>query len=87
MGQCATCHGFQGSKGYVYEGDRLGQIEPLRYVGTDRGRLDSYTPLMEKYQKDRLFCTEPEHRFRQFKKTSGYASMPLDGLWLRTLSP
>ncbi len=83
MAECATCHGHQGDKGYVYRGARLGQIEPISYVATDRGRLDSYTPLMEKYQKDRLFCTEPEHRFRQFKKTDGYANMPLDGLWLR----
>lgn len=80
---CQACHGYQGEKGYVFEGSRLGQIEPLAYVGTDRGRLDSYTLLIEKYQKDRLFCTEPEHRFRQFKKTNGYANAPLDGLWLR----
>lgn len=83
MRECASCHGYQGEKGYVFEGERLGQIEPIEYVATDRGRLDSYTPLMEKYQKDRLFCSEPEHRFRQFKKTAGYANMPLDGLWLR----
>ncbi|MDX2157594.1 MAG: hypothetical protein SFW09_13910 [Hyphomicrobiaceae bacterium] len=80
---CESCHGYQADNGYVFEGARLGQIEPVVYVGTDRGRVDSYTPLMEKYQKDRLFCTEPEHRFRQFKKTDGYANAPLDGLWLR----
>lgn len=83
MRECASCHGHQGPNGYVFEGARLGQIEPIDYVGTDRGRLDSYTIEMEKYQKDRLFCGEPEHRFRHFKKTDGYANMPLDGLWLR----
>ena len=83
MRDCASCHGYQGGSGYVFEGARLGQIEPLAYVDTDPGRLDSYTLEMEKYQKDRLFCATPEHRFRQFKKTDGYANQPLDGLWLR----
>ena len=83
MRDCASCHGYQGQNGYVFDGSRLGTIEPIAYVGTDRGRLDSYTLEMEKYQKDRLFCGFPEHRFRQFKKTDGYANAPLDGLWLR----
>jgi hypothetical protein len=81
--ECAHCHGYQGAEGYVFEGARLGEIEPIQYVGTDPGRLGSYTLEMEKYQKDRLFCAYPDHRFRQFKKTNGYANMPLDGLWLR----
>jgi hypothetical protein len=83
MRACASCHGYQGPDGYVFEGARLGLIEPLAYVGTDPGRLASYTRDMEKYQKDRLFCASPEHRFRYFKKTDGYANLPLDGLWLR----
>ena len=83
MRDCASCHGYQGASGYVFEGARLGQIEPISYIGTDRGRLDSYTLEMEKYQKDRLFCATTDHRFRQFKKTDGYANLPLDGLWLR----
>jgi hypothetical protein len=83
MRECASCHGYQDGESYVFTGDRLGRIEPLANIKTDPGRLDSYTPLMEKYQKDRLFCTTPEYRFRQFKKTDGYANMPLDGLWLR----
>lgn len=84
MRDCASCHGYQGANGYVFEGARLGQVEPIQYVDTDRGRLASYTLEMEKYQKDRLFCSFPDHRFRQFKKTDGYANMPLDGLWLRS---
>jgi hypothetical protein len=84
MQTCASCHGhYDADKGYVFEGERLGRVEPHAYVATDRGRLDSYTRAMEKYQKDRLFCTEPERRFRFFKKTDGYANMPLDGLWTR----
>jgi hypothetical protein len=83
MRDCASCHGHQGTSGYVFDGARLGEIEPIEYVGTDPGRLGSYTLEMEKYQKDRLFCAYPDYRFRQFKKTNGYANMPLDGLWLR----
>ena len=83
MRECADCHGWRDDNGYVFEGDRLGKITPQAYVGTDTGRLDSYTAVMEKFQKDQLFCDEPEHRFRHFKKTTGYANMPLDGLWLR----
>ena len=63
--------------------DRGDGVEGIVECRTDRGRLDSYTLEMEKYQKDRLFCAFPEHRFRQFKKTDGYANQPLDGLWLR----
>ena len=81
--ECADCHGYQDGTKYVFEGARLGSIEPIAYIGTDRGRLDSYTSLMEKFQKDQLFCNSPRHRFRHFKKTGGYANLPLDGLWLR----
>lgn len=83
MTACADCHGYQGEKGYVFEGARLGQVEPIEYIGTDPARLGSYTVQMEKYQKDQLFCRDQRYRFRYFKKTNGYANMPLDGLWLR----
>jgi hypothetical protein len=83
MQSCAACHGYQGDRGYVFEGARLGQIEPIEYVGTDRHRLNSYTELMQKYQTDFLFCRDQRHRFRHFKKTNGYANQPLDALWLR----
>jgi len=84
MRECASCHGYQDDEHYVFEGARLGLVEPLDYVGTDPARMASYTRSMEKYQKDRLFCASPENRFRHFKKTDGYANMPLDGLWLRS---
>jgi mono/diheme cytochrome c family protein len=83
MKECASCHGYQGKDGYVFEGARLGHIEPIEYIGTDPSRLNSYTPLMQKYQTDFLFCSSPQQRFRHFKKTNGYANLPLDGLWLR----
>ena len=83
MRACATCHGYHDGNTYVFEGDRLGTVEDIEYIRTDRGRLDSYTKVLEKFQKDQLFCNQPEHRFKHFKKTRGYANMPLDALWLR----
>lgn len=83
MEQCAACHGYQDKGGFVFEGARLGKIEPIEYIATDEHRLNSYTELMQAYQTDFLFCSSPRQRFRHFKKTNGYANLPLDGLWLR----
>ncbi|MCA0845814.1 cytochrome c [Salipiger thiooxidans] len=79
---CAGCHGWQGDDGYVFEGDRLGTVEPLANVGTDRARLDSYTQSFRDAQVRELFTGTP-YAFRNFTKTDGYANAPLDGLWLR----
>jgi mono/diheme cytochrome c family protein len=70
---CASCHSFGGA--------RLGQVTPIAEVGTDRGRLDSFTPELATAMN-----TIGEGRpwqFRRFRKTDGYANMPLDGVWLR----
>ena len=55
-------------------------MTPIAEIGTDRARLDSYT-------RD---LAEPGHAVRRlpaplqhFRKTWGYANMPLDGIWLR----
>lgn len=71
--RCAACHAFDGS--------RVGQVTPIDAVRTDRERLDSFSPELA-----RLMNTLGEGRpwhFRHFRKTNGYANMPLDGLWLR----
>ena len=81
MANCATCHGYQGPDGYVFEGERLGMVEPLAEIGTDPGRFDSYTERFANYQKQLFAGTE--HQFQHFRKTDGYANHPLDGLWLR----
>jgi hypothetical protein len=81
-GTCASCHGWQGANGYVFEGARLGQVEPISRIGTDRARLDSYTEWFRERQLNELFAGTP-YQFRHFKKTDGYANLPLDGLWLR----
>jgi mono/diheme cytochrome c family protein len=79
---CAACHGFQGSAGYAFRGRHLGQVTPIAAIGTDRGRLDSYTEAFRRRQLDEIFEGTP-YDFRYFTKTNGYANQPLDGLWLR----
>jgi hypothetical protein len=73
---CASCHGHQDGERYVFEGARIGRVEPIEHIGTDRARLDSYTPAFLRQQRAYL-------GFNRFTKTDGYANQPLDGLWLR----
>ncbi|RPI45015.1 MAG: cytochrome c [Betaproteobacteria bacterium] len=75
---CAGCHGRSGTD---FTGERVGKVTPIADIGTDRGRLDSYTYDLAVNQAT-LYAGYP-HRFAHFRKTFGYANMPLDGLWLR----
>ncbi len=79
---CQDCHGRQTNAGYEFSGNRLGKVEPIDAVGTDRARMDSYTTEFQRRQLAELFAGTP-YAFKQFRKTDGYANMPLDGLWLR----
>jgi hypothetical protein len=112
---CFECHGnrtapFRDTAGQT----RVGEVTPIDEIGTDRWRLDSYTPELaqaqgsiyagypeagegvcaayyenvcevagddEEYRRLRDLCYPA--RFAHFRKTFGYANMPLDGLWLR----
>ena len=98
--RCWTCHGNRrppySTKG---DGGLVGTVTPIDRIGTDRARLDSYTPelaaaqnsLYAGFPKDEDACRDrrddPDDcypaRFSHFRKTNGYANMPLDGLWLR----
>ncbi len=70
---CASCHDF----GSAY----VGEVTPIGEIGTDRGRLDSFTyPFAS--NMNLLYAGYP-WRFTHFRKTDGYANMPLDGVWLR----
>jgi RoxA-like, cytochrome c-like/Cytochrome C oxidase, cbb3-type, subunit III len=70
---CASCHAFGGAQ--------VGKVDPIDQIGTDRARLDSYTyELLE--NQNTLYSGYP-WRFSHFRKTDGYANMPLDGVWLR----
>jgi len=82
MADCASCHGYQDGYAYVFEGQNIGEVEPIARLGTDRARLDSYTETFRAQQLEKLFAGTP-YQFKNFKKTDGYANLPLDGLWLR----
>jgi hypothetical protein len=75
---CATCHGASGRD---FSGEYVGRVTPIEAIATDRRRLDSYTNTLAVNQGT-LYAGYP-WRFTQFRKTFGYANMPLDGLWLR----
>jgi hypothetical protein len=69
----------------------VGTVVPIERIGTDPSRLHSYTWLLAVnqstlyagYEKDWGFKPPYPQRFHSFKKTNGYAGMPLDGIWLR----
>lgn len=70
---CADCHAFGGS--------RTGQVSAIEEIGTDPGRMDSFSDDLAA-NMNTLFSGYP-WRFTHFRKTRGYANMPLDGIWLR----
>ena len=76
---CASCHGASGRD---FAGEEVGKVTPIEVIGTDRGRLDSYTYDLAVNQ-GQLYTGYDAYRFQHFRKTFGYANMPLDGIWLR----
>lgn len=70
---CADCHAFGGK--------RTGQVEPLASIGTDPERVNSFTA--ELAAKMNTIGQSYPWKFSHFRKTDGYANMPLDGVWLR----
>jgi mono/diheme cytochrome c family protein len=70
---CASCHAFGGA--------RTGQVTELSQVATDPQRLQSFTEELSR-EMNKIGEGKPWH-FRHFRKTNGYANMPLDGVWLR----
>lgn len=70
---CGSCHDFGGSQ--------LGKVVPIGQIGTDPGRLDSFTPALLPHMngigKGRSWA------FSHYRKTDGYVNAPLDGIWLR----
>jgi len=72
-GACASCHDFGAEK--------VGQVTLLAEIGTDPERLRSFTP--EVAMRMNTLGEGYPWKFSHFRKTEGYANMPLDGLWLR----
>lgn len=70
--QCASCHAFGEAK--------TGQPLPVSEVGTDKFRLASWTK--EAADKFNGLTTYP-WRYTHFRKTDGYVSVALDGIWIR----
>jgi mono/diheme cytochrome c family protein len=71
--QCASCHAVGQA--------RTGQVISIDEVGTDRHRLDEWTQgAVDAYNSGSDGYTFNTSHFR---KTNGYASPPLDGIWLR----
>jgi mono/diheme cytochrome c family protein len=71
--ECASCHDIGGGK--------VGQVTPITEVGTDRERLESFTKELAAGMN--TIGEEKPWKFSHFRKTEGYANMPLDGIWLR----
>ena len=76
---CADCHGASGRD---FSGSRVGAVEPIASIRTDPCRLDNYTHALAAEQGN-LYAAYPDERFSHFRKTDGYANLPLDGIWLR----
>ena len=70
---CASCHDIGQP--------RVGQTIDIAEVGTDPERLRSFTA--EMVPQMHTIGTGKPWRFSHFRKTNGYAGMPLDGIWLR----
>ena len=70
---CASCHSV--------ESPLIGQVTSIASVGTDPERLNSFTPDLARSMN--TIGEGKPWRFSHFRKTDGYANMPLDGLWLR----
>ena len=73
QGACARCH----DPGTPL----IGQVVDIAAIATDPERVHSFTP--ELARRMNTLGTGYPWRFSHFRKTNGYASMPLDGLWLR----
>jgi hypothetical protein len=78
---CLDCHGSHRFREGVKDGARVGEVEDIARIATDRHRLDSYTDVFAANQTS--LYPESEYRFTHFRKTNGYANQPLDGIWLR----
>lgn len=76
---CADCHGASGED---FSGQYVGKVDTIDHIRTDPCRLDNYSYELA-VEQGNLYADFPDERFKHFRKTPGYANMPLDGLWLR----
>ncbi len=69
---CASCHTAGGA--------RAGAVIPVAEIGTDRSRLDVWTA--NAAAASNSVGDGHPWKFSNFRKTDGYAAVPLDGVWL-----
>ena len=77
-GACAECHAMGGS--------RVGTVIPTSEVGTDPERTNARTQAEVEGWADLAARYRAEHDFEfdlELQKIDGYATQPLDGIWLR----
>jgi hypothetical protein len=70
---CAECHNF-GAK-------RTGTVIPVAEVGTDPERHKLWRE--EAARRYNNYAKDYPWKFNNFRATDGYASVPLDGVWIR----
>jgi mono/diheme cytochrome c family protein len=73
QGECASCHAFGGA--------RTGTLIDAAEVGTDPHRIAMWTPASAAAYN--AYGDGHPWKFSHFRSNKGYASVPLDGLWLR----
>lgn len=83
---CVQCHAGADFRSGTFDPKahpdwKVGQVEPIDRIQTDRHRLDSYTFTFALNQYG--LYPSSEYRFKHFRKTNGYANQPLDAIWLR----
>jgi hypothetical protein len=78
---CVDCHADHRFRTGVTSGTRVGRVEDIDRIKTDRHRLDSYTDTFALNQY--ALFPDSRYRFTRFRKTHGYANQPLDGIWAR----
>jgi mono/diheme cytochrome c family protein len=71
--ECASCHGPGGA--------RTGTVIPVAEIGTDRHRLDMWTPASAVAYN--AYGDGHSWKFSHFRTGGGYVAVALEGLWLR----
>ncbi len=59
----------------------MGQVTPVAELRTDPERVNCFSPALA--AKMNTSGAGRPWKFSHFRKTDGYAAMPLDGVWLR----
>jgi hypothetical protein len=84
LNKCADCHGYR--KGFTWQGSvweprGTGQVVPIKDIGTDEHRLNSFSE--ELASRTTEIGKGKPWQFKHFRKTNGYVNQPLDGIWAR----